>query len=164
MKKIILLIILMGLCVSVWGADSTKTRAELITDFADNESGSITPQDMRNLITSVEVTEESDSTAYRYLAYVSQTGTGNPSATVYATTFGTTPTWTRYDSGLFGCSLDSSYTASRVFVQITSAAAYQLLVPDTMSGAVVPMGNYDLEDMARSDTTAFWIEIKVKNP
>ena len=152
------------MCVSVWGADSTKTRAELITDFADNESEAITPQDMRNLITSVELLEESDSTAYRYLAYVTQTGASVPTATVYETTFGTTPTWSRYGVGIYGCTLDSSYAASRVFVNCTSAGEYQFLLPQPISGKVIGIGNYDLEDMAKSDTTNFWIEVKVKNP
>ena len=57
MKRIVILIVLMSLCFGLWGADSTRTRAELETIFGD-AADVITKQDIRDLITSLYLQSE----------------------------------------------------------------------------------------------------------
>jgi len=55
MKKIILIIIMLSFCFSVWGADSTRTRSELEALFTPTGVNYITAQDLRDLLASMFV-------------------------------------------------------------------------------------------------------------
>ena len=57
-KKIIVLIILISLCFGLWGADSTRTRAQLETIFTPTGSDYITAQDLRDFLASVKLASE----------------------------------------------------------------------------------------------------------
>ena len=67
MKKFILLIIMIGMCVSVWGADSTRTRTQLETIFADNITGAVSEQDLRDFVKSIYLSAETDTIYGQYV-------------------------------------------------------------------------------------------------
>ena len=60
MKKLIILIILMSLCFVLWSADSTRTRTALETLFADQQTGAISAQDLRDFLASVFIQTDDD--------------------------------------------------------------------------------------------------------
>ena len=162
MKKIILLLILIAMCVSVWGGnlddsaivDSATTTPEMWTDLYNALTGDSTYDNVVLL---------RDSTKYIYQASISQNGTSAPTENAcFVNTFGTKPAWTRLTNGVYYATLDSSYGTSRIFGQITGSTALQLQAFSTGANSLL-ISNYDLEDMAASDTTSFWIEIQVKH-
>ena len=87
MKKLIILIILMSLCFVLWSADSTRTRTALETLFADQQTGAISAQDLRDFLASVFIQTDDDtldilgeyldSTGINYLNSLFDTGVTN---------------------------------------------------------------------------------------
>jgi len=162
MKKLILLIIIISLCFGLWGADSTRTRAGLETIFADNTSGNISAQDLRDFLASVYVKEETDSTKFVYQALMTQTGITAPTEQyVLVNTFGTKPIWTRFIEGMYYATLDSTYGIGRIFATAVSRSTYNSITMSFDDNKIAII-NYDLQDSAISDTVNFVVEIQVK--
>ena len=119
----------MAMCVSVWGADSTRTRAELETIFADNITGAISEQDLRDYLKSVYLSAETDTMygqyVYRALLEIDSTSVttteiANNMGTVVVSSSGL------YGSGYGYISFTNAYFASKTLftsVQIESHGA-----------------------------------------
>ena len=87
MKKILMIILVLAFSVSLWGADSTRTRSALETLFGDNVAGNISAQDLRDFLASVFIQTDDDtldilgeyldSTGINYLNSLFDTGVTN---------------------------------------------------------------------------------------
>jgi len=159
--KFILTIIMIGMCVSAWGGnlddsdivDGATTTPEMWTDLYNALTGDSTYD---NVVFSI------DSTKYIYQAAISQTGTAAPTELAcFINTFGIKPVWSRVLAGYYMATLDSSYGTSRIFAKIIPGTSFNVQSFATGS-KTLSITNVDLVDMAGSDTTAFWIEIQVK--
>ena len=136
MKKLIVLIILMSLCFSLWGADSTRTRSALETLFGDNVAGNISAQDLRDFLASVFIQTDDDtldilgeyldSTGINYLNSLFDTGVTN---TEFDYLDGVTSNiQTQFNE--VSCSADSSY----VSFEVTDSLYASRAVIDTLYG------------------------------
>ena len=158
MKKLIILIIIIGMCVSVWGADSLRTRSELETLFADNVAGNISAQDLRDFLKSTPVQG-------RYLAKITTVGTNPPQeAIAYENTIADTVTWSRLSAGKYRVVFsETGITANNILAFATFLGNYYFITIDGAPGLLdnVDFMVYDIAGDSLIDTQGkhFYIEV-----
>lgn len=95
---------------------ATLTRAQLTALWITGYTP--TQQDYTNLFDSFVNKTTDKPPTYRYKAYLSQSGTDAPVATVVVNTFPTEPVWSYSSTGVYLVTLAGAFTLGKTFTQI----------------------------------------------
>ena len=101
-------------------------------------------------------------TGYKsYVAYVTQSSTDDPVATVMRNDFGVAAVWTRDDIGQFSLTFGAAVLTETKTVVLLSPASPDLVVGKDSDTNLVFVANYQLNTQSEADGTNFFIEVRV---
>jgi len=96
-------------------ADTARTRAALETLLADNSTGAISAQDLRDLLASVVIQSDPQDVKV-YAGLISQTGTDAPTITVLENNLSGDVVWTREGAGIYYGTLVDAFPDNKTLI------------------------------------------------
>ena len=142
-------------------ADTARTRAALVTLLADNSTGAISAQDLRDFLASVAISSDpQDVKVYR--ARLTQTGTDNPVENqVYENSLSDDVVWTRIAEGVFNCTLSGEFLEAKTYVSMNSLTISINAVATRVTDNLVAVIGMTAASGISADVETFSIEIIV---